>query len=211
MPCMKTSERPLTDEEFDTEERNLRVELSVSPSAGCSCPLKKASEIDAEVDEVRRRISDDRCESDIVLTDSHDTKVINTTTRVDEGCFCPVFEGSEILPGFEGVGEDGVVVSLYISDRDEMKDVLEKLRSTARDLTLLRVGSLDGIDDAAFSDLTDKQRETLVRAVTDGYYDDPPGTTLDDLSDEFGVSKSAVSQRLNRAEAKVVTHAVDDG
>lgn len=34
--------------------------------------------------------------------------------------------------------------------------------------------------------------------------------TLEDLADEFGVTKSAVSQRLKRAESKIVVETVGD-
>lgn len=46
--------------------------------------------------------------------------------------------------------------------------------------------------------LTDGQRETLVAAFEAGYFDDPRGTTLDELAEEFDVSARAVSKRLRR-------------
>lgn len=46
--------------------------------------------------------------------------------------------------------------------------------------------------------LTDDQRETLLAAFEAGYFDDPRGTTLDELAEEFDVSARAVSKRLRR-------------
>lgn len=46
--------------------------------------------------------------------------------------------------------------------------------------------------------LTDDQRETLVAAFEAGYFDDPRGTTFDELAQQFDVSARAVSKRLRR-------------
>jgi predicted DNA binding protein len=44
----------------------------------------------------------------------------------------------------------------------------------------------------------------LVQAVEQGYYDTPRGCTLTELSDELGLAKSTLSERLHRVEEKVV-------
>lgn len=56
--------------------------------------------------------------------------------------------------------------------------------------------------------LTDKQRETLELALRMGYYERPRDANLTDLSDELGISKSAVSQRLRTAEIKLIKTAL---
>ena len=63
--------------------------------------------------------------------------------------------------------------------------------------------------------LTDLQRETLVRAVTGGYYDIPRRMSTEDLAREFGVSDQAITERLRRAivalaESTVVVPEPDD-
>lgn len=57
--------------------------------------------------------------------------------------------------------------------------------------------------------LTEVQRQTLLRAVNAGYYATPREVTLTDLSAEFNVSESAVSQRLHGAEATIVQQVVE--
>ncbi|WP_144926738.1 helix-turn-helix domain-containing protein [Halorubrum salsamenti] len=59
-------------------------------------------------------------------------------------------------------------------------------------------------------ELTEVQRQTLLRAVEAGYYAEPREATLTDLSTEFDVSKSAVSQRLHGAEATMVRRVVEE-
>ncbi|AHF99902.1 bacterio-opsin activator [Halostagnicola larsenii XH-48] len=59
--------------------------------------------------------------------------------------------------------------------------------------------------------LTSPQRELVVAAYESGYFDVPRETTLVELSDELGISDSAVSQRLRRGLASLVdsTLAID--
>lgn len=54
------------------------------------------------------------------------------------------------------------------------------------------------------SDVTVKQWQALELAYERGYYDCPRKADLSELADELGISKSAVSQRLRAAEARLV-------
>ncbi len=57
-------------------------------------------------------------------------------------------------------------------------------------------------------DITPIQRETLVYAVRVGYYRMPREASLSTIADQFDVSKSAVSQRLRKAEASLADQVV---
>lgn len=59
-------------------------------------------------------------------------------------------------------------------------------------------------DSGPWFGLTNPQRETLVRAVTGGYYDIPRRLSTEDLAEEFGVSDQAVTERLRRAIVTLV-------
>lgn len=59
------------------------------------------------------------------------------------------------------------------------------------------------------SGLTPKQRETLEIAYKHGYFDIPRQMTLDDLSEQLGISKPSVSKRLRRAQQYVIGNAVN--
>ena len=52
--------------------------------------------------------------------------------------------------------------------------------------------------------LTDRQRELLLAAAEQGYYDSPRQTTLTAVSDSLNISKATGSDVLHRAEGKVV-------
>lgn len=204
----------LSNTGLSAEDRRLRVEMSIKPSDECSCPIKEAAEKEMNIDEVRRKTSKQTCESDLVV--SGDGEVVNTATPVQEECFCPVFETFGVLPQVEEVKNKEIIVSAYISDRRDMKSVLKGLRSKAENVRLMSIKAVGEDKDEPesarinLSEMTPKQRETLKIAVIGGYYDDPPKMTLEDLSKEFGVSKSAISQRLSRAESKLVVNAFSD-
>jgi predicted DNA binding protein len=62
-------------------------------------------------------------------------------------------------------------------------------------------------------DLSETERRTLEAAVERGYFETPREATLGDLADEFGVSKTAVSKNLRRAQGKAmppVTRALEE-
>lgn len=91
-------------------------------------------------------------------------------------------------------------------------EVLEAIASVdGADLAIRDVRALDGetvtVDTSV---LTEVQRETLVRAVEAGYYATPRAVSLDSLAEEFDVSKSAVSQRLRKAEATIAQRVVGE-
>ncbi|WP_225335558.1 helix-turn-helix domain-containing protein [Halomicrobium urmianum] len=52
--------------------------------------------------------------------------------------------------------------------------------------------------------LTPKQREALVTALENGFYEVPQNATMDDVADAIGVSQQAVSKRLRRAHGNLV-------
>ena len=53
-------------------------------------------------------------------------------------------------------------------------------------------------------DLTDGQKKLLVVAYSRGYFDSPRGATQDDLADELGITRQAVSSRLQRGIRRLV-------
>ncbi|WP_336002646.1 helix-turn-helix domain-containing protein [Halorientalis halophila] len=58
--------------------------------------------------------------------------------------------------------------------------------------------------DATEQLLTDRQRDLIVAAVQQGYYDTPRESSLTELADHLGMAKSTVSETLHRAEETVV-------
>ena len=59
-----------------------------------------------------------------------------------------------------------------------------------------------------FYGLTQRQRNTLVRAVEGGYYSLPRQLSTQDLAEEFGISDQAVTERLRRAIVALVDNSL---
>lgn len=59
--------------------------------------------------------------------------------------------------------------------------------------------------------LTVEQRQALVTALEMGYFDIPRTATADEVGDALGISDAALSQRLRRATANLVSNAVTIG
>lgn len=58
--------------------------------------------------------------------------------------------------------------------------------------------------------LTDRQREVLLAAIKQGYYDTPRRTTLTEVSESLDVSKATGSDVLHRVEGKVLKWFVEE-
>lgn len=58
--------------------------------------------------------------------------------------------------------------------------------------------------------LTDRQREVLMAAIEQGYYDTPRRTTLTEVSESLDVSKATGSDVLHRVEGKVLKWFVEE-
>jgi predicted DNA binding protein len=77
------------------------------------------------------------------------------------------------------------------------------------DLTLGRLSSLSEVR-AADHGLTAEQREALALAYREGYYEEPRGTDLETLAATLGISRQALSGRLQRGYRTLVGNAVAD-
>jgi predicted DNA binding protein len=100
--------------------------------------------------------------------------------------------------------------ALAALERENEYTVMSRERVAHDELTdLLRnAGAVSTLIEACRG-LTATERETLEAAVERGYFESPREDTLGDLAEAFGVSKTAVSQNLRRAERKTLSRLVD--
>ncbi len=149
-----------------------------------------------------------------------DTDVARSVTVVDE-------VGDETLLRVEwGPDVDGLVASalavdaaileavgtgddwsfqLRFADYDALSEFYRRCVDHDVSIELEQVHNPVEPDGPARYGLTPDQRETLMTALETGYFAVPRETTLVELSEELGVSDSAVSQRLRRGLASLVS------
>ncbi|WP_049937947.1 helix-turn-helix domain-containing protein [Haloplanus natans] len=72
------------------------------------------------------------------------------------------------------------------------------------DCFALRRLTRDGDPEPPGNGLTDRQREALRIAYEMGYFEVPRRASLDDVATELGISASALSERLRRAQTRVI-------
>ncbi len=112
--------------------------------------------------------------------------------------------GGEISPTAPfRVGERTTVATFRAEER-ALGKVLSRLRRMELPFRVLRTSSRPTLADPASADLTGRQRETLARAWTLGYYALPRRITLTRLSRLTGQSPPALGKMLRRAERLLV-------
>lgn len=79
------------------------------------------------------------------------------------------------------------------------------------DVTLARLSRLSEMTDGCEYGLTPAQRDALVLAYADGYYDSPRGTDLETIADQFGITRQALSARLRRGYHNLIKYTLLEG
>lgn len=194
---------------FRVEDPTLWVELEITVESQDSCPIAGLSgtRVDGDV-----QIVGSRCHVMLAFDDEDPAEVSVYTSNV-EGCTCD----RVCVPGFIPVDvtvDDGqLVVSGYVANRKRLNAITDALAESDDRWRLRRLTTLERSQDfgenlspgiLADLALTEKQRRTVRTAVEMGYYRTPREASLGDLAAELGVSRSALSQRLNAVESKLI-------
>lgn len=103
--------------------------------------------------------------------------------------------------------QSNVFVTLKLHDSEDFASLLRALSALDSGISLENVSTREDFSRVAkisLGGLTEKQRLVLAIAIDEGYYDSPRKNDLKHLATALGLSRSAVSQHLNNAEAKLV-------
>lgn len=128
-------------------------------------------------------------------------------SAVSTRCICPVFEEHDCIPSVKAVRSGSIVVVLSIPHREVLREIIADLRTVGATVSvewLVDGTETDATAEIDVSSITDKQREAMERAREMGYYDTPRRADLSEVAAALDISESAVSQRLNAAETKLV-------
>jgi predicted DNA binding protein len=96
-------------------------------------------------------------------------------------------------------GAEAWLFELRFPSHDALSEFQQACFDADIPLDVLRIYNPTRPDAGPWFGLTVAQRETLARAVEDGYYAIPRGTTTNDLAREFDISDQAITERLRRA------------
>ncbi|GAB3663908.1 helix-turn-helix domain-containing protein [Halopiger thermotolerans] len=96
------------------------------------------------------------------------------------------------------------LLSVRVVDRESVSTLYDRL--VDNDVTPTIVRLFDVAEEThSQSGLTARQYETLVAAIDHGYFEIPREVSMQELSDELGISHQALSERLRRAYRALVT------
>ena len=188
------------------EERELRIVLEIERGGPCSL-----DELAGRILDVDDRLDAETCNVDATVKDEESDQV-RTMFFADELCsHCPgkIFTEHGCLPRYRRIEEGSFVMETYASDTDTVAEIVNEVRTISDHVSVKSIvptddGDVSEIDVVDLTSLTDKQRRALHYAKEAGYYDSGASVSLDQLADRMGVSTSALSQLLQRAEANVL-------
>lgn len=108
------------------------------------------------------------------------------------------------------VTETGLLVRARFSNRDELIAVRETVVDHDMSFRLVRLTETDRERDRDGLDrLTESQREALLTAHEMGYFEVPRRASLQDVAETLGVTAPSLSERLRRAQSRLVEQYAD--
>lgn len=203
------ADRPTDDakgsmDETAADRRPLWVVIEID--VGNKCPL---TTVDQPIHDVDLQQMGRVCRSQVVTGDE-EVDVLHMERQMGNRCVADVFHDHDCVPHVTDVRETSILVTVHPCDRSMIPDLVAGLEGVGYPARVDRIVRIDeevlGTPPVLcdFSLLTEKQQTALVLAVEQGYYEQPRQATLEDLAEDIGVGKSAVSHRLKAAEAKII-------
>ncbi|WP_070365211.1 helix-turn-helix domain-containing protein [Halodesulfurarchaeum formicicum] len=189
-----------------SEERELRIVLEIERGGPCSLDDLAGRVLDVDV-----RLDEETCNVDATVKDDEDDQV-RTVFFTDDLCdHCPgkIFAKHDCLPRYRRIDDGSFIMETYASDTDTVAEIVNEVRTISDHVSVKSIvptddGEVSEIDIVDLTSLTNKQRRALHYAKEAGYYDSGESVPLDHLAERMGVSTSALSQLLQRAEANVL-------
>jgi len=146
---------------------------------------------------------------ELVQIDTHEDRVLYTFEwSVDNDVvFQSVRRVNAYILNATGTG-DSWRFELRFPSHDAMSSFQDRCREADVGFEVIRVYNPSKPDLGPWFGLTDRQREAIVLAVDEGYYDIPRDCTTVELAETLGISDQAVTERLRRAIVRLVTNTI---
>jgi predicted DNA binding protein len=107
------------------------------------------------------------------------------------------------------VYRDGTMSARVVGDAAPLQRALEASPDGV-EVQIDEIGRLRWHPDDPVAKLSDRQREAVAVALELGYYDQPRGTTHEDVAAELNCAPSTASDHLQKAEANIVRSVMDE-
>ncbi|ELZ25595.1 bacterio-opsin activator HTH domain-containing protein [Halosimplex carlsbadense 2-9-1] len=146
---------------------------------------------------------------DLVEIDTYDDRVLYTFewSVENDAVFRTIRSVNAYILNATGTG-DSWRFELRFPSHDAMSTFQERCRESDIGFEVIRVYNPSKPDLGPWFGLTERQREAIVLAVEEGYYDIPRDCTTVELAEQLGISDQAVTERLRRAIVRLVTNTI---
>ena len=124
------------------------------------------------------------------------------TDNIETIIYAYVDIGATIL---QAIGRDEAwELRMRFDDHEKLSQFKEYCDENDISFELTRLNETEQPMASAQYDLTPKQRDTLVTALEEGYYDVPQAVTMSDLADVLDISQQALSKRFHTGHKNLV-------
>jgi predicted DNA binding protein len=146
----------------------------------------------------------DKIDYEVIVTDSEDRKLYRLEWDEDEDPLVQAIVefGGAVLEA-EGTHEEWSF-RVRFREREDLSEFHTHCLEHDIPVEVKRMYNPIEVSGSSRAGMTQTQVETMVDAYEKGYFDIPRKTTLINLSEEYGISDQAVSERLRRATAKLI-------
>jgi hypothetical protein len=205
-----------------SSEDPIRATLAVEPSPDANCViLEEGVRVDVidqnltfDFASPSERMENGKCHTNVADTNDGVFSDSYVSSEVTNSCFCLVFHEIDSVPRIQRVEGNKIIVTVLVPDRATLRELIERLRATDASVSVYRITRTNADKEESIvidvTDVTEKQRQALQVAIDAGYYETPRRADLEDLSEQLGISKSAVSQRLKAVESRLVHKLADE-
>ncbi|NKE36981.1 bacterio-opsin activator [Natronococcus sp. JC468] len=156
--------------------------------------------------EFEEAFQNDDSVTDVARIDRADAAILyraEWTKNVETIVYAYVELGASIL---QAVARDrNWEIRMRFDDREALSQFEEYCQQNDISFELNQLQEQEQPMASAQYDLTTKQRETLVTALEEGYYDVPQGISMSELANDVGVSQQALSKRFHAAHKNLIT------
>ena len=104
--------------------------------------------------------------------------------------------------------EGNRLVFSILGEKKALSSFLTSFKKIVGDLIVLQIQDYTYNDEGILSELTDRQKEILIKAKQLGFYEIPRKITTLELAEEFGISKTAILEHLRKAEGKIMMRVI---
>jgi predicted DNA binding protein len=104
----------------------------------------------------------------------------------------------------------GWIVRLQLPDRQALSDIWEYCEERGMAFELERLYQQGDWESEGATGLTAAQREALLTAYDEGYFEEPRETSQGEVADRLGISSTAAGGRIRRGIAKLIETTLDE-